>query len=377
MLRQFVTGIRVHGHEMSGRLPNDLPSRVNDWPAGRARTLVLIAAIVAGAFASFRLVLPFVPAFTWALTFAVLFAPVHRLNEARLKRPNLAAAVSVIMVAVIVVVPAILVASRLVEEAARGASAIRTAIDSGQWRPVIEAHPRVEPIVDWIGSQVDLPSLVANAASWLTNLSASFVRGSVAQAIGFLLTFYFLFYFLRDRRAALAALQNLSPLSENEMRQVASRVADAIHATFYGTIVCAVVQGTLGGLMFWWLALPAALLWGVIMALLAVVPVFGAFVVWIPAAAFLALDGRWGQALILTVWGSVVIGGIDNVIYPILVGNRLRMHTIPAFVAVVGGLVVFGASGVILGPLAVTVTLTLLEIWSARTAVEADEHAST
>jgi len=362
---------------MSGRFPNDLPSRVNDWPAGRARTLVLIAAIVAGAFASFRLVLPFVPAFAWALTFAVLFAPVHRLNEARLKRPNLAAAASVIMVAVIVVVPGILIASRLVEEAARGASAIRTAIDSGQWRQVIEAHPRIAPIVNWIGSQVDLPSLVANAASWLTNLSASLVRGSVAQAIGFLLTFYFLFYFLRDRRAALAALQNLSPLSENELRQVASRVADAIHATFYGTIICAVVQGTLGGLMFWWLGLPAALLWGVIMALLAVVPVFGAFVVWIPAAAFLALDGRWGQALILTIWGSVVIGGIDNVIYPILVGNRLRMHTIPAFVAVVGGLVVFGASGVILGPLVVTVTLTLLEIWSARTAVHDDEHAST
>jgi predicted PurR-regulated permease PerM len=151
------------------------------------------------------------------------------------------------------------------------------------------------------------------------------------------------------------------------MGQSAGRAADASHATFYGTIVCAAVQGTLGGLMFWWLGLPAPLLWGVIMGLLAIVPVFGAFVVWIPAAAVLALDGQWGKALILSVWGSVVVGGIDNVLYPILVGNRLRLHTVPAFVSVVGGLVVFGASGVILGPLAVTTTLSLLEIWRVRT----------
>ncbi len=166
---------------------------------------------------------------------------------------------------------------------------------------------------------------------------------------------------------AFASLLNLSPLSESEMRDIAVRAADTIHATFYGTIVCAAVQGTLGGLMFWWLGLPAPLLWGIIMGLLAVVPLFGAFVVWIPAAALLALDGDWGKALLLTAWGSVVVGGIDNVLYPMLVGNRLRLHTVPAFVAVVGGLVVFGASGVILGPLAVTITLSLLEIWRLRT----------
>lgn len=112
------------------------------------------------------------------------------------------------------------------------------------------------------------------------------------------------------------------------------------------------------------------------MGLLAVVPVFGAFVVWIPAAAFLALDGRWGPALILSVWGSVVIGGIDNVLYPVLVGNRLRLHTIPAFVSIVGGLIVFGGSGVILGPMVVTVTLALLEIWRARTSVRTHQRGA-
>jgi predicted PurR-regulated permease PerM len=144
-------------------------------------------------------------------------------------------------------------------------------------------------------------------------------------------------------------------------------VGDTVYATIYGTLAVAAVQGTLGGLMFWWLGLPAPMLWGLVMGVLAVVPVLGAFIVWIPAALFLALDGNWGKALILALWGGVVVGGIDNVMYPILVGNRLKLHTIPAFMAIVGGLIVFGPSGLILGPVVLTVTVLLLEIWQSRT----------
>lgn len=361
---------------MTPQLPTETPPGANEWPRAQASVLVLMVVTVAAVYACYRLVLPFVPAFAWALTFAVLFAPVHRWNEARVKRPDVAAGVSVIMVVVIVIVPGILVAERLVEEAARGAVAIRAAIDSGEWQRAIEGHPRIAPGVDWIGRQMNLPDLLGSAAAWLTNTSASLVRGSIAQVLEFLLTFYFLFYFLRDRRVALDSVLSVSPLSKKELGDVASRIADTIHATFYGTIVCAAVQGILGGLMFWWLGLRAPLLWGVIMGLLAIVPVFGAFIVWIPAAAILALDGQWGRALILCVWGSAVIGGIDNVLYPILVGNRLRLHTVPAFVSIVGGLVVFGTSGVILGPLVATTTLALLEIWRARTSVGAHQRAS-
>jgi predicted PurR-regulated permease PerM len=145
-------------------------------------------------------------------------------------------------------------------------------------------------------------------------------------------------------------------------------IGHTVYATVYGTLAVAAVQGTLGGLMFWWLGLPAPLLWGLVMGVLAVLPVLGAFIVWIPAALFLALDGSWGKALILALWGGVVVDGIDNVmIYPILVGNRLKLHTIPAFMAIVGGLIVFGPSGLILGPVALTVTVLLLEIWQSRT----------
>jgi predicted PurR-regulated permease PerM len=139
-----------------------------------------------------------------------------------------------------------------------------------------------------------------------------------------------------------------------------------VQATLYGTVVVAAVQGALGGLIFWWLGLPAPALWGLVTGLLAIVPVLGAFVVWVPTAIFLALDGNWGKALILVAWGAVVVGGIDNLLYPMLVGRRLRLHTIPAFISIVGGLILFGPSGLLLGPLAVTTTVFFLEIWRIR-----------
>src|SRR5215207_5997857 len=159
---------------------------------------------------------------------------------------------------------------------------------------------------------------------------------------------------------ATETLKHMSPLSAAEMDKLIDRVVDTVYATLYGTVAVAAVQGTLGGLIFWWLGLPAPLLWGLVMGLLAVVPVLGAFIVWVPTAIFLALDGDWGKAVTLTLWGGVVVGGIDNMLYPMLVGDRLRLHTIPAFIAVVGGLILFGPSGLLLGPSVVAITLLAL-----------------
>ena len=338
-----------------------------DWGSrSHVNTLVLMAVTVAGIYFCYRLSVPFFPALAWALALAVLFAPLHRWLESRLKQPNLAATICVMLVAVIIIVPAMFVAERIIGEAARGAETIQTMLESGQWRRAFDAHPRIAPVGDWIERQFDPPGTVKPAIAWLTNTAASLVRGSVLQLIGIVLTFYILFYFLRDRRAALEAVRSLSPLSEADMNRLFASVSDTVHATLYGTLAVAVVQGALGGLMFWWLDLPAPMLWGIVMGLLAVVPVLGAFVIWIPAAIFLVLEGSGGKALLLVLWGGIVIGGIDNLLYPILVGNRLKMHTVLAFISIVGGLIVFGPSGLILGPVIFTVTRLLLQTWSGR-----------
>lgn len=343
----------------------------NDWGSrSHVHTLLLMTVTVVGIYLCYRLAVPFLPAFAWALALAVLFAPLHRWLEAKVKYPNLAATICVLVAALVVVVPATFVAERLIGEAAKGAETTKTIIESGGWRRAFDAHPRIAPVGHWIERQFDLPGMVNNATSWLTGAAASFVQDSMLQLIGIVLTFYIFFYFLRDRGAALEWLRSLSPLSEVDMNRMFNGVSDTVHATLYGTFAIAVVQGTLGGLMFWWLGLPAPLLWGIVMGLLAVVPVLGAFVIWIPAAIFLVLDGSGGKALLLTLWGVIVVGGIDNLLYPMLVGRRLKMHTILAFISIVGGLIVFGPSGLILGPVIFTVTRLLLEIWSSQNKTE-------
>jgi len=159
------------------------------------------------------------------------------------------------------------------------------------------------------------------------------------------------------------------------MGRLFGRVGDTIFATVYGTLAVSLIQGLLGGLMFWCLGLPAPLLWGVVMALLAVVPMLGASVIWAPAAIFLALDGSWEKALVLAVWGVLVVSTIDNLLRPILVGKRLKLHTVHAFISMVGGVILFGSAGLILGPVVFTVTAVLLEIWRRRqTAATAATH---
>jgi predicted PurR-regulated permease PerM len=194
------------------------------------------------------------------------------------------------------------------------------------------------------------------------------LTGSAWAVVEFLIVLYALFYLLRDRHRILNAVRGWVPLSQAETDEVFERVDDTIWASVYGTLMVAAVQGTLGGVVFWLLGLPAPVLWGVVMGLLAVIPFLGAFVVWAPAAVVLLLQGAWVKALLLTGWGLVVIGLIDNVLYPFLVGKQMRLHTLAVFVAIVGGLAAFGAAGVILGPAIFAVTVALFDVWRRRTA---------
>lgn len=343
----------------------------SDWGSPvHVRALVLMVLTGAGIYFCYLLAAPFFPALAWALALAVLFAPVHRWLESKVKWPNLAATLCVLVVVLVVVVPAMFMAQRVASEVASGAEAVSAVVASGEWRHALDNRPRLAPAARWIEQQLDLPETVQAATSWLADAASAFVRGSILHLVGLVLTFYMLFFFLRDRGMALESLRSLSLLSKADMNRLFSEVFDTVHATVYGTFAVAAVQGALGGLMFWWLDLPEPLLWGVVMGMLAVVPVLGAFVVWIPAAIFLALDGSGGKALLLTLWGAVVVGGIDNILYPILVGRRLKMHSLTAFVSIVGGLIVLGPSGLILGPVMYTVTRVLLGVWSRRHAVD-------
>jgi predicted PurR-regulated permease PerM len=343
--------------------PSPLPIWLN---VQQVRILVILLATGIGVYLCYLLAVPFLAPLTWAIVLGVTCLPMHKLIELRVTNVNIAAVISVFLVAVLVVVPVSLIAQQLIFETANGAVYLENEFRTGEWRQPLNSFPTLSRGATWLEQQLNLADTASGLANWLTSTSSVIFKSSISQLINAVLTFYILYFLLRDRTRAKAALIEYSPLSPNETEDLVVRFVETIHATVFGTAIMAVVQGTLGGLMFWWLGLPVPLLWGTIMAVLAIVPVLGAFVIWIPAAIYLAFEGRWTSALILAGWGGGVVASIDNILYPALVGNRLKLHTLLALVASFGGLIVFGASGLILGPAVITVTISLMGILKKR-----------
>ena len=329
--------------------------------------LVLVVATVLVFYLTYLLIKPFSPALIWAVALAVVAHPMHHRIERRVRKPNIAAGLSVTVVALLIILPTIFVVQQVIREATGVAQEVQDFLQSDQWRTYVDRYPQLSQMVSWAEQSGGVERLQDVVLGLAGNMS-SLVSGSVWGLIQLLIALFALYYFFRDRGLALASLRQLSPLTERETTYLFRRLNDTIYATIYGTVVVAILQGALGGLMFWWLGLPAPLLWGVVMALLALIPYLGAFVVWGPAAVLLASQGSWVKAALLTSWGTIVVGLIDNLVYPILVGNRLRMHTLAAFIAIVGGITVFGMSGIVLGPVIVALAFALMEVWRTRTA---------
>ena len=327
--------------------------------------LVLVAATVLAIYLCWLIAAPFLPSIAWALALAVIAHPMHARLAARIHREGVAAAFSVTLVALLIIGPTILITQQLAQQAVAGlqsAQRLPTSLEA-----LAKQRPGLAPALKWVQEkgnvEAEASKLAKNTAAKLPGV----LSGSIWIGAQVLITLFVLFFLLRDREPAIEYVRSLMPFSERETRDMFHRVTDTIYATLYGTLVVAAVQGAMGGLMFWWLGLSLPLLWGVLMGLLAIVPVMGAFVVWVPAAIYLAITGSWIKALILTAWGSIVIGLVDNLLYPLLVGKRLRLHTVPVFIAIVGGLHVFGAAGLILGPVVLAVTDGLFDIWRRRT----------
>ncbi len=326
------------------------------------RLVVLASTVVFGTIAMALMAQPFIAALTWALTLAVMLHPVERRIRAATRSASLAAIATLVLAAVLVVLPALVVALALANEVAAGATAVAEALSADRIQHAWQGYPALARISDSVAPWLNLSQIAQTVTGLLARWSGQLAQASIVGIVTLLLTFYFLFYVLRDGDRLLAAVERELPLERSELGMITGRVADTIIASVYATLAVAALQGLLGGLMFWMLGLPSPAFWGSLMAVLAIAPFLGAFVVWGPAAAILALQGQWADAAMLAAWGTLVVGLIDNLVYPALVGRRLRLHPMAAFVAIIGGLLLFGTHGVVLGPIIVAVTQALLEI---------------
>jgi predicted PurR-regulated permease PerM len=352
----------------------DSPENLSKDPASNAEfgshlgltNLALLALTTLALVLCYLIAQPFITTIAWAGALAILGWPLHRKINQWVPWPTLAASLSCIVIALAVAIPSALVIPGAIEEAINGYKLIRTQIESGAWDEAFANHIWIATTWEWLRQRVDIGDVLQHAGSALTALSSFAVRASLAGAVEFLMTFLFLFYFLRDRDALLKSIRSLLPMTPVETQKVFSLVSDTVFATVYGKVLVGMVQGALGGLMFWWLDIPAAWFWAVVMGLLSVIPLLGPPIVWGPAALLLALNGEWGEGALLLAWGATVVGLADNFLYPIVVGKYLRLHTVPLLIALIGGVLLFGAVGFFLGPVVLALAFVSLQIWRER-----------
>jgi predicted PurR-regulated permease PerM len=327
------------------------------------RSGALVAFAVVGIAVCAWIATPFVSALTWAFALAVVAAPLHDRIERRLRRPGLAAGTSVLLVTLLLLIPTMITAWQVGVQVSEGLEQMQQQLEAGALKDIAARVPGGTRIYEMVmsdkGSATSLvPTVQQQAGAWLAT--------TISVVFQVLVAAFALFFLLRDRSAVLATIRSYLPMTGPEATLFLDRIRLMTHATIYGTVVTALIQGTLGGIMFAIVGIPAAFLWGVVMALLSLIPSAGSFVIWIPAAIVLATQGEWWRAVLLAGWGTLVVGTIDNILYPWLVGHETRLHTLVVFLAVVGGLLVFGAAGIVLGPVAAAATVTLLDILKAR-----------
>ena len=335
-------------------------------PSRTARWFALVLALLASLYLCWLLLQPFVDVVLWAAVLVAVFQPVHRRIRARIASPSLAAALSTALVVATIFVPATFVTIAVVGEL----SDLAKALGSGdaQWASIERVLQTLER---WMPSAVDLRHidsrqfLMERLQTWsgpLANRTLGMVEGVVSAIVQVFFVIFTMFYVFRDLTAIRDAAYHVVPLERTQAHAVITRTQEVIAASVYGKLVITAIQGALGGVMFWLLGLHSPLLWGVVMFFLSMIPMAGSFLVWGPAAVFLAVSGAWVKSIVLTAWGVLVIGTIDNVLTPRLVGKRARLHELLTFFSVLGGLNFFGVLGIVLGPVTVAVTLALFDV---------------
>src|ERR1051325_4718655 len=351
-----------------------------EWaePRGRqVRWFGLLAATAGALYLCWSMLQPFIGVVLWAVVLFIVFFPVHRRIQARIGSPGWSALLSCLLVIFVILVPLTLLTFAVVNELTDFARMLQPKQDgtggaAGAAAGLLDPnHPYLGPAVRWLGQYVDISRLgsqefIAERLKGVSGAIASRTLGFVGGAVGFVVEVFFviftMYYLFRDGELLRAAAYDMMPLSGPQAREIFDRTGEVIGASVYGVLIIATIQGVLGGLAFWALGLPSALLWGVVMIFLSMIPMLGAFIVWVPAAIYLALTGEWGKAVILAVWGALVIGSVDNFLRPKLVGERTRLHELLIFFSVLGGLQVFGVLGIVLGPVIVAITIALLDV---------------
>ena len=343
-------------------------------PTFEQKAFILLLVLVTIAF--FWILLPFYGAVFWAMVLAVVFAPLQeRLLQRTGGRGNLAALLTLIICLLVAILPVIFITSAVVAEG----TALYEKLESGELDIgsyvtsfVQMLPPSIQEQLDRVGmSDLDgLREQISKGATagsqYLATKVFAIGQGTFEFFIGFFVMLYLLFFLLRDGKDLVHKIRTTIPLADTTKRRLQIKFTRVVRATVKGNVVVAAVQGALGGLIFWILGIYSPLLWGVLMAFLSLLPAAGAGIVWAPVAVYLMLSDNLWQGVILTAFGVLVIGLVDNILRPILVGKDTRMPDYLILISTLGGLALLGLNGFVIGPLVAALFVASWNLFGAK-----------
>jgi predicted PurR-regulated permease PerM len=345
--------------------------------ANEQKGFILLLTVISIAFAC--IVWPYFGAVFWSMVLAIVFSPVYRrILAAMPQHKSFAALVTLLLCLVVVLIPLVGVGSALLRE---GAALYDTVLsrksDVGNFvDAVVSALPAwVARFLDrvGIGSIADIQDKLTQAALQISRFLATRVlsigQNTLDLVVSVTVMLYLLFFLLRDGAALVASIRHAVPLEGAQKQRLFGQFTSVIRATVKGNVVVAVIQGALGGAILWILGVQAALLWGALMALLSMLPVVGSPLVWGPIAIYFIATGAVWKGVTLIAFGALVIGLIDNILRPLLVGKDTKMPDYLVLVSTLGGIAVFGLNGFVIGPVIAALFVTSWKLFAVA------EHA--
>jgi predicted PurR-regulated permease PerM len=340
------------------------------------RLMLGLLAVVTAGFV--WILLPFYGAILWASIIALLFAPLYRGLLPRCRQHATPAALLTLLAALVVVVlPLALITGAL----AREATGLYQRLQSGQFAPmhylrgVFDALPlSATALLDRAGLinfdtlQQRLVTLMSEGSQFIASQALGFGQNTFELVVSLGIALYLAFFLIRDGQTLVQGLRRAIPLAPVHAQELLDKFSTVIRATVKGNLLVAMIQGALGGLAFWFLDVRAALLWAVLMAFLSLLPAVGAALVWAPVALWFLLTGAVWQGLMLVAWGMLVIGLIDNLLRPVLVGKDTQLPDYLVMISTLGGMAVFGLNGFVLGPV---IAAMFVAVWHMHGAARA------
>ena len=336
----------------------------------QARWIAVLAATALALYLCWLMLRPFVTVLEWAAVLVIIFYPVHKRLAQKIKHRSLSSLLSSFLVIIIIVLPFIFLTVVLANELSGAARNLpenvtrlldsETAITGkiSQW---LRDHLGADGARSRDFAVEQLKTAGANLLGQSLGLVGNII-GAIVKAFFVIITMYYLF---RDGDRIVLALPGVLPLSNTQSEAILARITQVVSASVYGVVTIAMIQGLLGGLAFWILGVPSPVLWGTVLAFVCMIPIAGSFMVWLPAAIYLVVTGHWTKAILLTIWGALVISTIDNFLRPKLISNQTKLHELLVLFSVLGGISVFGLLGIVLGPVVLAITLGLLETFKS------------